>query len=516
MADDMGYSDIGCYGGEIQTPNLNRLAADGLRFSQFYNTGRCCPTRAALLTGLYSHQAGVGHMTGDDRRPGYRGDLNNECLTIAEALKPGGYRTAMSGKWHVTRHVGHWNGNDKLTSKHNWPLQRGFEKFYGTIHGAGSFYDPIGLVDQNEPVEPETEEYYYTDAISKHAADYIREFGEGDKPFFLYVAYTASHWPLHALEEDVVKYHGRYDEGWDALRAERYQRMREMKLVDDDWPLTPRDPRVKPWDEVDNKKWQARRMEVYAAQIDRMDQGIGRIVNALKQTARLDDTLVLFLADNGGCAEEIRAGWGGLHIPKKARDGGPVAIGNNPDVMPGPESNYQSYGLPWANASNTPFRLYKHFVHEGGISTPLIAHWPAAIKQRGNWTDRPAHLVDVMATCIDVAGVEYPKEHNGVRIKSAAGESLRETLVGGKARPRGPIYWEHEGNRAVREGDWKLVSRHPGPWELYNLKADRSELNNLASEQPERVKQLVALYEAWAKRSNVVPWSKLHPPRRKQ
>ena len=498
MNDDMGFSDLGCYGSEIATPHLDRLAAGGVRFTQFYNTARCCPTRASLLTGLYPHQTGVGHMMGDYGQPGYRGDLNRQCVTIAEALRPAGYHTLMTGKWHVTP--------AGSRSKYNWPLQRGFERFYGTIHGAGSYYDPVSLTHGNTPVQPVSRNYYYTDAISDNAVRYIDEYGRRREPFFLYVAYTAPHWPLHALAEDIAKYKDTYQEGWDALRRERHRRLIEMGIVDGKWPLTPRDPRVPPWKDAKNKEWQARRMAVYAAQIDRMDQGIGRILAKVGEIGAEENTLVLFLADNGGCAEETSGKWGGLHMTQKTRDGRPVRRGNDPSVLPGPEDTYQSYGVPWANASNTPFRLYKHWVHEGGIATPLIVCWPAVIKERGALTHQPGHLIDVMATCLEVIGAEYPGTCQGRAITPLEGKSLLPIFQGKQRKGHEAIYWEHEGNRAMRKGKWKLVSRHPGKWELYDLESDRTEMNNLAEKHPDRIRELAAVYERWAKRCNVLPW----------
>jgi arylsulfatase len=503
MADDMGFSDLGCYGGEIATPNIDRLASRGVRFRQFYNTARCCPTRASLLTGLYAHQAGVGHMvdTGRPDLPSYRGDLNRNCVTIAQVLKPAGYRTYMTGKWHVTPVTG---------SKHNWPRQRGFDRFYGTIHGAGSFYDPVTLTRDNDPIEPETEDYYYTDAIAANAATFIREHVQSRRqsPFFLYCAFTSPHWPLHALEGDIAKYRGRYKDGWDALRLERHRRMIRMDIVDKRWPLTPRDPKVPEWSAAPDKAWQQRRMEVYAAQVDRMDQGIGRIVAVLDRAGIAGDTLILFLADNGGCAEELGPNGRGLHMPRKRRDGGPVALGNHPSRMPGGEDTYQSYGIPWANASNTPFRLYKHWVHEGGISTPFIAHWPNRIR-KASMTDQPGHLIDVMATCCDAGGAPYPELHDGGRITPLEGKSLVPVFNGKKRAGHSEIFWEHEGNRAVRQGDWKLVSRHPDQWELYDLKADRTEMNNLASRNPAKAEELAANYDAWARKCSVEDWDKV-------
>lgn len=488
MADDMGFSDIGCYGGEVRTPNLNALADNGLRFTSFYNTGRCCPTRAALLTGLYPHQAGVGHMMEDRGTEGYRGNLNQRCVTIAEALKPAGYATFMSGKWHVTRFM-------KPDQNQNWPRQRGFDRYFGTITGAGSFFTPTTLTSDNTPVTTFPDGFYYTDAISDHAAQFINEHHDKNKeqPFFLYVAFTSPHWPLHALKEDIERYQGKYLAGWDALRKARHARMIEKGIVSGDWALTPRDTDGSMWDKLDDakKKEMDLRMAVYAAQIDRMDQGIGRIVKALEKTGRLDNTLILFLADNGGCAE-----------------GGPLGFERKKGGELGTDSSFASYGLSWANASNTPFRLYKHWVHEGGISSPLIAHWPAQIKDKGKLRRQPGHLIDLMATCVDVSGSKYPTEFNGQKIQPMEGKSLVPAFAD---RPieREAIYWEHEGNRAVRVGKWKLVAKgRNGPWELYDMEADRTELKNLAEKEPERAKEMATLWERWAKRANVIPWPK--------
>lgn len=505
LADDLGYSDIGCYGGEIETPNLDRLAQRGVRFTQFYNTARCCPTRASLLTGLHPHQAGIGHMvdTGKPEYPAYRGDLAANCVTIAEILKAAGYRTRMCGKWHVT---------PVSQAKHNWPLQRGFERFYGTIHGAGSYFDPVTLTRDNEPVSPETKDYYYTDALADSAVKYIEEMAGSSQPFFLYLAFTAPHWPLHALEPDIAKYVQRYKIGWDAVRVERHRRMIELGLVDKRWALTPRDSEAPPWSEAEHKDWQAVRMAVYAAMVHSMDRAIGRVIQALQRAGVYEDTLIFFLSDNGGCAEEVRPAWTGLHIPKRTRDGRPVRVGNLPEVMPGPEDTYQSYGLPWANVSNTPFRLYKHWVHEGGIATPLIMHWPRGIKRAGALVHEPAHVVDILPTCLEVAGARYPKTRHGVPVLPPEGISLMP-LIAGKQLPERCLCWEHEGNRAVRKGRWKLVSKYPDRWELYDLQADRTETNDLSSRHADRARELAALYEGWARRCNVEPWEKVRPRR---
>lgn len=501
MADDMGFSDLGCYGGEIRTPNLDGMAKRGIRFRHFYNTARCCPTRASLLTGLYAHQAGVGHMVNPRPSPAYQGDLNRRCVTIAEALKPAGYHTLMAGKWHVT---------PVSSSKHNWPRQRGFDQFFGTIHGAGSFFDPVTLTRDNDPIHPD-KGFYYTDAISDTAAAYIREYARKPNPFFLYVSYTAPHWPLHALEEDIRRYRGRYKAGWDALREERHRRMIQMDLVDRRWPLTPRDSSVPAWTEAPNKEWEQRRMEVYAAQVDRMDQGIGRILAALRETGVEDNTLILFLADNGGCAEELydRGGPRPYHVPERTLAGEPVRFGNHPGVMPGPETTYQSYGAPWANVSNTPFRLYKHWVHEGGIASPLIAYWPSRVRNPGTMTDRPGHVIDLMATCLEAAGAQYPETLDDRRIIPLEGRSLLPVIDGRDGSEHPELYWEHEGNRAVRQGKWKLVSRHPGKWELYDLEADRTEMRDLSGRAAAKASELAAKYERWARKCGVEPWDKI-------
>ena len=511
LSDDMGYSDLGCYGGEIETPNLDRLAKQGVRFTQFYNAARCCPTRASLLTGLYPHQAGIGHMMEDRGTDGYRGDLNRKCVTIAEALKPAGYGTYAVGKWHVTKKT---RPKDE-SEKHNWPLQRGFEKYYGTIHGGGSFYDPVGLTRDNEFIPPD-KDFYYTDAISDHAVRYIEGHAK-EKPFFLYVAYTAAHWPLHAPEAEVAKVAGKYDRGWDAVREARYRRMIELGLVDPKWALS---PHVRPWDGVQeqNRPWFARRMEVYAAMVEIMDRGIGRIVEALKKKGAYENTLVLYLQDNGGCAEthwsrgpekattpkpigpdEIQT----QMVPAATRDGRPVRSGTG--VMPGPADTFMDYGEEWANASNTPFRLYKHFVHEGGISTPLIAHWPRGIARLGELERRPGHLIDLMPTFLELAKAPYPSDPN---LWPLEGVSLLPAFQGRDLGRKRPIFWEHERNRAVRDGKWKLVSKGDRSWELYDLEADRSEMNDLSSAEPARVKALAAEWQAYAERTWVLPWPK--------
>ena len=503
LNDDMGYSDIGCYGGEVQTPVLDKLAKDGLRFTQFHNSPRCSPTRASLLTGLHPHQTGIGILTENQLPDGYPGDLNRECVTIAEVLKENGYLTYMSGKWHLC--------NDRFGNKSNWPNQRGFDEFYGIINGANNYYNPITLTRNNKNIELEAQDpdYYLTDATSDNAVKYINSHKDkNNNPFFMYVAYTAPHWPLHAFKEDIDKYRGRFDKGWDELRKERRERMISMGLINPKWQLTQRDESQPAWDKAEHKRWQSRRMEVYAAQIDRMDQGIGRIVDSLKENDMLDNTLIMFLADNGGCAEELIPPRKGLlkgHIAHEyTKTGEKVQLGNEPSIMPGDESTYQSYGVAWANLSNTPFRLYKHWTHEGGISTPLIMHYPAQINDKGALRHSPGQLTDIMATILDITGTEYPENYNGNKILPCEGKSL-VPLFDSDERDRGMLFWEHEGNAAVREGRWKLVKKFPGQWELYNMQEDRTELNNLVEQYPDRVKKMKKVYESWAKRCNVIP-----------
>jgi len=512
LNDDMGFSDIGCYGGEIETPNLDRLARDGLRYSQFYNTARCSPSRASLLTGLHPHQTGIGILTYSNGPEGYAGNLNKSCVTVAEVLKQKNYKTYLSGKWHISSSL--------TTPTDSWPLQRGFDYFFGTIIGAGSFYNPNTLTRGNDNIEHEAETnpaFFYTDAISDQAAAYIRDHKakNPDAPFFQYVAYTAPHWPLHAHDEDIAKYNGRFDAGWDALRERRLERLVKDGIIHPAWKLTDRDPTQPPWSDAEHRTWLLRCMEVYAAQIDRMDQGIGRILKALEDTGQLDNTLIIFLSDNGACAEDIPDGVNvqtlvhDLMIAKeKTRAGEPVHFGNDPTLMPGGENTYQSYGVAWANLSNAPFRLYKHWIHEGGIATPFIVHWPNGIQERGGLRHNPGQLPDVMATILDVTGATYPKTYGGHDILPCEGESLVPSFAAAY-NARGPLFWEHEGNAAVRVGKWKLVRKYPGPWELYDMEIDRTEMNDLAAGHPDRVREMLVQYQQWADRCGVIPREKI-------
>lgn len=483
LVDDMGFSDIGCYGSEIPTPNLDKLAAGGLRFRQFYNTGRCCPTRASLLTGLYSHQAGVGHMTQDNGVPGYRGYLNNRCVTIAEALRPAGYFTAISGKWHVGMEHG-------VT-----PWNRGFDRSLSAT--AGGFYFPdsprTDLFLNGENVGRRggklPEDWYATDLWTDFGIKFVDEALAARKPFFLYIPHVAPHFPLQAPQDDIARWRGKYKAGWDKLREQRHAKQIELGIVDKEWPLSPRPGAVKAWESLSPEQQDHfdHIMAIYAAVVERMDRSVGRLVEALRQRGVLDNTLVFFLSDNGGNAESG---------PEGRLTGQP----------PGSAKSDVFEGQSWATLSNTPFRWYKHYNHEGGIATPLIVHWPARIKAAGELRNQPGHLVDIMATCVDVSGAKYPAEFNGTAIQPMEGRSLVPAFDN-KPIERDALYWEHEGNAAVRAGDWKLVRNgRGGAWELYNLAADRTELHDLAAGQPDRVKELLARWQAWAERAQVTPY----------
>lgn len=502
MADDMGFSDIGSYGGEISTPALDNLASEGIRFTQFYNNARCCPSRAALLTGLYPHQTGLGGMVdGVIRDGGYSGEISRNTVTIAEALGEAGYKSYMSGKWHVSR-------SSTPDDKSNWPLQRGFDRYFGTITGAGSFYDPGTLTWMNDPVKA-TPGFYYTDAISDSAAMFINDHGKTgkDDPFFLYVAYTAPHWPLHAPEEVINKYEDLYSAGWDRLREERMIRLKESGIIGEDIVLSERDRRVLPWDSVPEKEWQVRRMATYAAMVEIMDQGIGRIVEALENNGMKENTLVFFLSDNGGCAEgwNMQTEWIRRYGPTHTFDGVEVRFGNDPSIMPGPDSTYTSYSTEWANLSNTPFRWYKHYGHEGGVASPLIMNWPEGLNEGNALRRQVSGIIDIMATILEVTGADYPELYNGNAIIPIEGVSLFGAAADNKPIDREALYFEHEGNRYIRKGEWKLVSLGNREWELYDMEKDRSETNNLAADYPQLVKEMKDEWERWAWRTGVLP-----------
>ena len=515
LADDMGYSDLGCFGSEIATPNLDALASSGLRFSQMYNSARCCPSRAALLTGVHPHQAGVGHMVSDLGRPEYQGYLRDNVVTIAEALKSAGYRTLMSGKWHV-------GGDYNVTAREDWnpggpgfpvPTQRGFDRYFGILSGGGSYFFPKTLAEQDTLLEPDLEGFYLTDAISDNAVDMIEDATAGEDPFFMYVAYTAPHWPLHALEEDIARYEGKYRNGWDHLRTSRHEQLKGMGILDEKWDISPRDADSPPWDEAADHDWEDIRMAVYSAQIDRLDQGVGKIVSALRRAGADSNTIVMFLSDNGGCAEFLAEE---SSQPQPHRymgpnpDGTPLILGNIRELRPGGAQTFMSYDLPWANASNTPFRRFKRWTHEGGISTPFILSWPDRIREPGI-VHSPTHLIDIMPTCLQAAGASQPTEREGQQTLPLEGESFLSAIDRGEWSREQPIFWEHEGSRAIRQGQWKLVSAIGGPWELYDMETDRTELNDLYQRNRNKAHELEGLYEEWADRCGVLPWSVINP-----
>ena len=551
LSDDMGYSDIGCYGSEIETPNLDALANDGIRFTQFYNQARCCPSRASLMTGLYPHQTGMGWMDAVNHNlPGYQAQLNKNCVTIAQVLKSAGYSTYMAGKWHLQ----YEKDTRQDSPNYDWPLQRGFDKFYGILKGAGSYYDPGTLCRNNTLISPfndpayNPDNYYFTNAITDNAIKFIED-DKGKQPFFMYMAYTAAHWPMQAPQEVINKYKGCYDKGWDVIRRQRLDKMKRLGLIDSSVILPPLDTHT--WEDEPDKAAMVRRMETYAAMIDIMDQGIGRMVAELKKKGIFENTVILFMEDNGGNAEGLGYGGGpegktqpiarnteGLKplaknetqsegIPPITRDGKLVMAGKK--VMAGPADTYLAYLKPWGQVSNTPFREYKHYVHEGGIATPLIAHWSAGIKSKGEFRNQVGNFIDIMPTIVDLAEARYPAEFNGNKITPVAGVSLVPAFYN-KSINRKAIFWEHEMNRAVRMGDWKLVSTgqvmdggyglwkyyQKGPWELYNIKTDRAETRNLAGEYPGKVKEMAAMWEEWTKTVPVypTPWKELKKPLR--
>ena len=515
LADDMGYSDIGCFGSEIKTPNIDQLAAEGLIMTNMHNAARCCPSRASLLTGLYPHQTGVGDMLQDDDLPGYQSRLNNQCVTLAEVLSQAGYHCMISGKWHL--------GNEA----EGWPMKRGFDRQYPSSGTTGHYFgiakgrdlvieDTLrqppgewinaGQIDYKLFKNEDGSQWYFTDAITSRAIGYINELREADteKPFFLYLPFTAPHWPLHAFEEDILKYEGKYMGGWDKLRESRYKRMIELGIISPEWKLSERNQNAKDWDKLNDstKVYYDRLMAVYAAMVDRMDQNIGRLLAAIEKSGDKENTLILFLSDNGGCHEAPHKGL--------------------PGALPGTPNSYDGYEYSWANASNTPFSWFKHWAHEGGSSTPFIAWYPSMI-EAGRMDKQVAHIIDIMPTLAEFAGAEYPRSFKGKNILPTEGKSLVPLFHESSAKiAHDSLFWEHEGNRAVRKGDWKLVSRFDYenkeelPWELYDLKSDRGETNDLVKINPSITEDLEEMYNSWAKRVNVVPYNELRELRKQK
>lgn len=512
MVDDLGFSDLGCYGGEINTPNIDSLGFNGIRFTQMYNGARCCPSRAALLTGLHPHQAGIGQMTNDLGVPAYQGYLNETSVTMAEVLGGTGYRTLMSGKWHVAsswdnRLRDQWVLGDK---KHPMPKQRGFDRFFGLMNAADSYWNPKSLVMEDQLIDVETSDFHLTDAIADNAVKQIDEAVGMGKPFFQYLAFTAPHWPLHAWEDDIAKYEGKYMKGWDAIRTARHEEMKGLGIVDSKWPISPRDEDSPPWEDIENKEYEDIRMAAYSAMIEQVDRGVGRVIETLKQNGQFENTVIMFLSDNGGCAELFQedTDWpdDSQWAATKTLEGEDVRVGDIPDLRPGPDTTFQAVELPWANVSDTPFRLFKRWIHEGGVTTPFIVHWPAKIK-KPEIKHSPMQMIDISATLYDLAGASYPSEFSENQITPIEGESFAGLLGEGDSWLREkPITIEHEGNRGIRIGDWKLVAEWDQPWELYNMSDDRTELNDLASQEPGRVKELEKAYNSWAERAGVLPW----------
>lgn len=451
MADDLGFSDLGCYGSEIETPNLDALAAQGLRFSQFYNTAKCHSSRVSLLTGLYCDQAGGASLS--------RG------ATIAEVMSSAGYSTSMVGKWHLTKQ----------------PTDFGFEKYWGHLSGATNFFTGDASFRLNgEPwTVPKTlngRPFYTTRAITDFALEFLDEATTLDKPFLLYTAFNAPHYPLQAPKEDVEKYDGRYEAGWDALRKSRHRKQLDSGLLPEKWKLSPRPDHIPAWKSLsdEERQWEADRMEVFAAMVDVLDQNVGRLVKHLKEKGVYDNTLILFCSDNGACPFERTRG---------------------KNLKPWDPESYWTYDASWAHAGNTPFRLYKQNQHEGGISSPMIAHWPDGLKTKpGKVTDQPGHLIDFMATFIELAGADYPGEIGDRKIDPLQGKSLLPIFRGETREPHQQLYFHFSTDRALRRGPWKLVSAKLGKWELYNLDEDRTELNDVSEQHPERV---AAMSKEW-------------------
>lgn len=502
LVDDMGFSDLGAYGSKISTPNIDRLAANGQRFTSFYNTSRCCPSRSALQSGVYNHQAGVGFMNGDLGVPSYQGFLNKSVITIAEGLKTQGYTTLMSGKWHI--------GN----LPDQWPAARGYDKSFALVGGTSNFFYPhpfklretdfFVLNDkkiENYTTEKKSDDYYLTDDITEHALQFLDETKTDKKPFFLFTAFNAPHFPLQARKEDIEKYRGKYMKGWDVVRSERYKKLLELGIIKKEWKLPPRDSLVPEWNKlrvVEKEAWDLK-MAVFAAMVERVDYSVGKILAKLKELGADQNTYVFFLSDNGASHEYAFPFW------KQTKE---VADYVKPLTADHPES-FVTYEYNWANVSNTPFRAFKHWEFEGGISTPFIAYAPGKIAPNTLF-HTPAHIIDIQPTIFDLAGVKYPAEYKSSKLIPQEGISFRPALENKEWKGHDVIYWEHEGNRAVRKGDWKIVSFYPeNKWELYNIKEDRTELTNLAIVNPEKVAELNELYTIWAKRAGVVEWATL-------
>ena len=480
----MGYSDLGCFGGEIHTPNLDSLANGGVRFTNFYSENMCWVSRASMLTGVY-HRTSLKN-----------GTLHPHCITLPEVLKQNGYATGMMGKWHLAGKFTRNNGRDAV-----YPDQRGFDYFYGILGGASSFFSPVGLKRNRTSIDHEfmdDEDYYFTNAIGKEAISFLQKTPK-EKPFFLYLPFTVAHWPLHAPKNEIEKYRGKFSAGWDELRKKRLKRMKERGVIDQSVKLSPRHSKVPSWKNETHKAWQERRMEVYAAKVTIMDRVIGEVIQHLRKSGQLANTLVFFTIDNGGCHVEYPPDRKGDYLPEKTRDGRPMKPGNLTHIMPGPEITYQSYGYGWANLSNTPFRLFKQYDHEGGIHTPMIAHWPDGINAKGTTSNTLSHLVDLMPTILEATGVKPAGESGGEKRIAWDGRSILPSLQGKKQADPAVLFFHHARGKAIRVGKWKLVfnkdDQKKAKWELYDLGTDPNELNDLAERNPEKAKELANLWQ---------------------
>lgn len=518
MADDLGFSDVGCYGGEINTPNIDFLANNGVRFTNFYNTSRCCPSRASLLTGVYNHRAGIGEMTEDRHLPGYRGHITDSVVTIAEVLEQAGYHTGMSGKWHVSNTVvektpelqlkwlAHQRENPLFSPIEQYPVNRGFEKYFGNIWGVVDYFDPFSLVSGTTPVKNVPKDYYHTDAINDTAVAYIKDFSKDENPFFLYVAQTAPHWPLMAPKADIERYKDTYKKGWDEVRIERYKKMAALGLIDTSKLKLPARQNNNSWEDNADSAWDARAMAVHAAMVDRMDQGIGRIIKALKETNQLENTIIIFLSDNGASAENAANYGPGFDRPNQTRAGETIHYLTKKQMIPGAETTYSSIGPDWANVANTPYRLWKEQSYEGGIHTPFIVYWPKGISlQKGSMVKNVCHVMDVLPTFIDAGKAAYPSVYNGHAIMPMQGISFLPILKGKETKGHKALFNEHFGAKYVRYENWKLVAKNNEPWHLYDIVEDPSELHDLAANEPGKVKELDAMWLSWAGTNHVFP-----------
>lgn len=511
MVDDMGYSDLGCFGGEVQTPNIDQLATSGIRFTQMHNCARCCPTRASLLTGHYPHQAGINGMGVN---------LSMNAATIAEILRNNGYHTGMTGKWHLSetkpvedpvaqlRWMAHRADYGPFSPLENYPSNRGFEEHWGVIWGVVNYFDPFSLVHNEEAIKEVPKDFYMTNFITDKSIDLIDDYAKDDKPFFLYVAHTAPHWPLHALPEDIAKYQDTYKDGWEVLRKTRYERMIKMGIIDSSTYILPENSSEQKWDECTEKEYESNCMTAHAAMIDRVDQGVGKIIQKLKETGQYDNTIIFVLSDNGASYE--RGYPPGFDRPGFTRDS--TIIEYNA-LKPGPETTWNYIGKAWASAVNTPFRFWKMESFEGGSATPLIVHWPKGLAGKENSINRGlTHVIDILPSCLELAGATYPDSINGLKTLPPSGHSMMPLLNGTSEEIHDTLYWEHQRGKAIRTGEWKMTALPRGQWELYKINEDHTEMNDLATQYPEKVTELNEAWMRWAHKMGI----ELKPSKKKK